>query len=222
MILRTRFLLSNAASPTSPLPALLLTMVRSRAPCSISASISCDGIPAVPNPPIITVAPSGMSTTAAAGVATVLSIIDPPFALCAIIALPVRSTNKCYDAAHRTSMGGYRNKGRLSPNWYDWGIQTFRSIPMAKPVPSRSRAVREPSRKRVDTGIVAPNPRHVTPASEIDVLTGDPNFMTSLARGIAVIRGFTQQRRHLTIAQLSQRTALPRAAVRRCLYPLAT
>ena len=92
---------------------------------------------------------------------------------------------------------------------------------MAKPVPARARAVREASRKRVDTGIVAPNPRHVTPASEIDALTGDPNFMTSLARGIAVIRGFTQQRRHLTIAQLSQRTALPRAAVRRCLYTLA-
>jgi IclR family pca regulon transcriptional regulator len=92
---------------------------------------------------------------------------------------------------------------------------------MAKPVPSRARAVRDGSRKRVDTGIVAPNPRHVTPASEIDALTGDPNFMTSLARGIAVIRGFTQQRRHLTIAQLSQRTALPRAAVRRCLYTLA-
>src|SRR5438105_13269573 len=72
-----------------------------------------------------------------------------------------------------------------------------------------------------DADIVAPKPRLVTPASEIDGLTGDPNFMTSLARGIAVIRAFTQQRRHLTIAQLSQRTAIPRAAVRRCLYTLA-
>ncbi len=45
--------------------------------------------------------------------------------------------------------------------------------------------------------------------------------MTSLARGLAVIRAFSQQRRHLTIAQLSQRTAIPRAAVRRCLYTLA-
>jgi IclR family pca regulon transcriptional regulator len=95
------------------------------------------------------------------------------------------------------------------------------AIALAKPVPSRVRPAREGSTKRADTGIVAPNPRHVTPASEIDALTGDPNFMTSLARGIAVIRGFTQQRRHLTIAQLSQRTGLPRAAVRRCLYTLA-
>ena len=37
MILRTRLALSSAASPVSPLPALLLTMVRSRAPCAISA-----------------------------------------------------------------------------------------------------------------------------------------------------------------------------------------
>jgi IclR family pca regulon transcriptional regulator len=72
-----------------------------------------------------------------------------------------------------------------------------------------------------DADIVAPKPRLVTPASEIDSLTGDPNFMTSLARGLAVIRAFTQQRRHLTIAQLSHRTGIPRAAVRRCLYTLA-
>src|SRR6266851_6818208 len=72
-----------------------------------------------------------------------------------------------------------------------------------------------------DADIVAPKPRLVTPASEIDGLTGDPNFMTSLARGLAVIRAFTQQRRHLTIAQLSHRTGIPRAAVRRCLYTLA-
>src|SRR3954470_4553156 len=60
-----------------------------------------------------------------------------------------------------------------------------------------------------------------SPASAIDALTGDPNFMTSLARGLAVIQGFTQQKRSLTIAQLSHRTGIPRAAVRRCLYTLA-
>jgi len=52
-------------------------------------------------------------------------------------------------------------------------------------------------------------------------MSGDPNFMTSLARGLAVVRGFTQQKRSLTISQLSQRTGIPRAAVRRCLYTLA-
>jgi IclR family transcriptional regulator, pca regulon regulatory protein len=92
--------------------------------------------------------------------------------------------------------------------------------PLAKAVPPRARPAPDASRKCGDPGIVAPNSRQITPASEIDALTGDPNFMTSLARGIAVVRAFSQQRRHLTIAQLSQRTALPRAAVRRCLYTL--
>jgi IclR family transcriptional regulator, pca regulon regulatory protein len=50
--------------------------------------------------------------------------------------------------------------------------------------------------------------------------TGDPNFMTSLARGLTVIQAFSQQRRSLTISQISQRTGIPRAAVRRCLYTL--
>lgn len=59
------------------------------------------------------------------------------------------------------------------------------------------------------------------PVAEIEALSGDPNFMTSLARGLAVIRAFSEHRRSLTIAQISQRTGIPRAAVRRCLYTLA-
>lgn len=62
-------------------------------------------------------------------------------------------------------------------------------------------------------------PTIVTAAQEIDALA-DPNFMTSLARGLAVIRAFSDQRRSLTIAQLSHRTGISRAAVRRCLYTL--
>jgi len=64
-------------------------------------------------------------------------------------------------------------------------------------------------------------PREPTPAEAIEALSGDPNFMTSLARGLAVIQGFSQQKRSLTIAQLSHRTGISRAAVRRCLYTLA-
>ena len=60
-----------------------------------------------------------------------------------------------------------------------------------------------------------------TPAQAIEAMSGDPNFMTSLARGLAVIQGFSQQKRTLTIAQLSHRTGIPRAAVRRCLYTLS-
>src|SRR6201991_4414270 len=61
----------------------------------------------------------------------------------------------------------------------------------------------------------------ITPASALDVYTGDPNFMTSLARGLIVIQAFTQQAPQMTISQLSIKTGLSRAAVRRCLYTLS-
>lgn len=64
-----------------------------------------------------------------------------------------------------------------------------------------------------------PPPRPLTIAEEIDALT-DPSFMTSLARGLAVVKAFSDQRRAMTIAQLSHKTGIPRAAVRRCLYTL--
>jgi hypothetical protein len=48
--LRTRFAAMSAASPLSALPALLFTMVSSRAPCAISALISAEGMPALPKP----------------------------------------------------------------------------------------------------------------------------------------------------------------------------
>ncbi len=59
-----------------------------------------------------------------------------------------------------------------------------------------------------------------TPASTLDKYAGDPNFMTSLARGLIVIQAFTQQSPQMTISQLSLKTGLSRAAVRRCLYTL--
>ncbi|MBS0320688.1 MAG: helix-turn-helix domain-containing protein [Proteobacteria bacterium] len=69
-----------------------------------------------------------------------------------------------------------------------------------------------------------PSPQPAAPsrtiAQDIQAYAGDPDFMATLARGLAVIRAFSQQRRTLTIAQLSQKTGIPRAAVRRCLYTL--
>jgi IclR family pca regulon transcriptional regulator len=59
-----------------------------------------------------------------------------------------------------------------------------------------------------------------TPAATLDQFAGDPNFMTSLARGLLVIQSFTPQTPHMTISQLSVKTGLSRAAVRRCLYTL--
>ncbi|MFJ2712507.1 pca regulon transcriptional regulator PcaR [Pseudomonas sp. NPDC087346] len=66
---------------------------------------------------------------------------------------------------------------------------------------------------------VAP-PIVASPAKRIQALTGDPDFMTSLARGLAVVQAFQERKRHLTIAQISHRTEIPRAAVRRCLHTL--
>ncbi len=66
----------------------------------------------------------------------------------------------------------------------------------------------------------APPAAKPTPASSLDVYAGDPNFMTSLARGLIVIQAFTQQTPQMTISQLSLKTGLSRAAVRRCLYTL--
>lgn len=56
-------------------------------------------------------------------------------------------------------------------------------------------------------------------AEQIDAMT-DPSFMTSLARGLAVLRAFSDSRKPQTIANISQQTGIPRAAVRRCLHTL--
>ena len=58
-------------------------------------------------------------------------------------------------------------------------------------------------------------------AEQFEEYCGDPNFMTSLARGLLVIQAFSQQRLQLSISQLSKRTGLSRASVRRCLYTLS-
>lgn len=61
----------------------------------------------------------------------------------------------------------------------------------------------------------------LTVSAQIDEYSGDPNFMTSLARGLAVIQAFSQRQRELTVSQISAKTGFSRAAVRRCLYTLA-
>ncbi|MCH1503511.1 MAG: helix-turn-helix domain-containing protein [Verrucomicrobiales bacterium] len=51
--------------------------------------------------------------------------------------------------------------------------------------------------------------------------SGDPNFMTSLARGLEVLQAFSGQTRTLKMAAISEVTGLSRAVVRRCLYTLS-
>ena len=88
------------------------------------------------------------------------------------------------------------------------------------PIKKPRETPRDPAEQSATSSTVAKPPRPAsTIAEEIDALT-DPSFMTSLARGLAVIRAFSDQRRSLTIAQISHKTGISRAAVRRCLHTL--
>ncbi len=49
----------------------------------------------------------------------------------------------------------------------------------------------------------------------------DPDFVTALARGLAVMLALSDRKRRMSIAQVSHRTGIPRAAVRRSLYTLS-
>ncbi|MRV73679.1 helix-turn-helix domain-containing protein [Duganella sp. FT92W] len=73
--------------------------------------------------------------------------------------------------------------------------------------------------KKTAPEIPSADEREPTIAEQIDAMT-DPSFMTSLARGLAVVRAFSDSRKPQTIAQISTKTGIPRAAVRRCLYTL--
>ena len=51
-------------------------------------------------------------------------------------------------------------------------------------------------------------------------LGDDPDFVTALARGLAVLLALSDKRRRMSIAQVSHRTGIPRAAARRSLHTL--
>jgi IclR family pca regulon transcriptional regulator len=75
---------------------------------------------------------------------------------------------------------------------------------------------------REEVGGRASPPEDAAPlASQMDEFRGDPDFMTSLARGLLVIRAFSQRPPRLSISHLSKRTGLSRASVRRCLHTLS-
>ena len=59
------------------------------------------------------------------------------------------------------------------------------------------------------------------PADTIRRLADDPDFVTALARGLAVLLTLSDKRRRMSIAQVSHRTGIPRAAARRSLHTLA-
>jgi len=57
--------------------------------------------------------------------------------------------------------------------------------------------------------------------SMASALPRDPDYMTSLARGLSVMQAFTRSSPRMTVSQVSLKTGLSRAAVRRCLYTLS-
>jgi len=67
------------------------------------------------------------------------------------------------------------------------------------------------------------DPAHDTSNTE-DMTTGseksDPDFMTSFARGLAVLQCFAEQQKPMSIVRASELTGLSRASVRRCLHTL--
>ena len=70
-----------------------------------------------------------------------------------------------------------------------------------------------------------PRPRSPLPtplaADTIARFGDDPDFVTALARGLAVLLALSDKRRRMSIAQVSHRTGIPRAAARRSLHTLA-
>lgn len=54
----------------------------------------------------------------------------------------------------------------------------------------------------------------------MDERSGNPNFVTALARGLAVIKAFDETRPRMTLAQVAHAVNLPRAAARRSLLTL--
>jgi IclR family pca regulon transcriptional regulator len=66
----------------------------------------------------------------------------------------------------------------------------------------------------------APASRARSGVAVIGRFAGDPDFMMSFARGLAVIRAFSGGTGRRTIGALAQSTGLSRAAVRRCLYTM--
>jgi len=78
-----------------------------------------------------------------------------------------------------------------------------------------------PPLERAPLQSYVPDSPVVPPSLQLADFTGDPNFMTSLARGLLVLQAFSQQKQDLSISQLSKKTGLSRASVRRCLHTLS-
>ena len=82
-----------------------------------------------------------------------------------------------------------------------------RATPSAPPAPAGA-----------SPGLVDPD---VLVADAIARFSDDPDFVTALARGLAVMLTLSDKKRRMSIAQVSHRTGIPRAAARRSLHTLS-
>jgi IclR family pca regulon transcriptional regulator len=90
----------------------------------------------------------------------------------------------------------------------------------------RSTALREVAVQDTDQRPLAPARPSFTASDAVAADTiaqfdDDPDFVTALARGLAVLLALSDKRRRMSIAQVSHRTGIPRAAARRSLHTLA-
>ena len=83
--------------------------------------------------------------------------------------------------------------------------------PDAAPSAARTGAPPQPVRAEPEGLIAEAIARHAD----------DPDFVTALARGMAVMLALSETKRRMSIAQISHRTGIPRAAARRSLHTLA-
>lgn len=81
-----------------------------------------------------------------------------------------------------------------------------------------------PAHRRAPPATAASGERGLPHAlmQQIAAARGDPDFMTSLGRGLVVLSVFAQHAREVTMSQISLETGISRAAVRRVLHTLTT
>ena len=93
-------------------------------------------------------------------------------------------------------------------------------------MPNEAPAAKPPTMTVVADAVAAPPPPKFTDPDRLAADTiarfgDDPDFVTALARGLAVMLALSDRKRRMSIAQVSHRTGIPRAAARRSLHTLS-
>jgi len=126
------------------------------------------------------------------------------------------ATGKEYGlSAESTAADPTRVIHRIAAGVSEMTIVASRSTPISgKPAPRR----RAKTRLRADrTPIVDPS---AFAAGTLERFREDRDFIMALARGLAVLLSLSTKRRHMSIAQVTHRTGIPRPSARRCLHTL--